>query len=103
MRSRVRIAVCLVAMLGPCGPGFSQQFPAKEVQIVQVEKAENRRLDAESARAIPGARPGAWMMIEVGDSGTGIPAEALDHVFEPFLARTPPFLAGCFSGGSHKP
>jgi PAS domain S-box-containing protein len=48
-------------------------------------RGENRRLDAESARAIPGARPGAWMMIEVGDSGTGIPADVVARIWEPFF------------------
>jgi signal transduction histidine kinase len=33
----------------------------------------NRRLNEEEARAIPGALPGAWLVIEVTDTGTGIP------------------------------
>jgi PAS domain S-box-containing protein len=45
----------------------------------------NRRLEPAQALAIPGARPGAFVTIEVEDTGTGIPAEALAHIWEPFF------------------
>ncbi len=48
-------------------------------------RAENRVLDAAAASALPGARPGAYLAIEVGDSGTGIPPEILARVWEPFF------------------
>jgi PAS domain S-box-containing protein len=45
----------------------------------------NRRLEPAQALALPGARPGAFVVIEVADSGTGIPPEALKHIWEPFF------------------
>ena len=47
--------------------------------------AENRRLDVAAARAIPGASAGAWIVIEVGDSGTGIPPDVLARIWDPFF------------------
>jgi CheY-like chemotaxis protein len=48
-------------------------------------RGENRRLDAAAARAIPGARPGPWTVIEVGDSGTGIPPDVVARIWDPFF------------------
>lgn len=48
-------------------------------------KGENCTLDADSARAIPGARAGAWLVLHVGDTGTGIAPEVLDHIWDPFF------------------
>jgi PAS domain S-box-containing protein len=45
----------------------------------------NRRLDADQARAISGARAGAFVTIDVEDTGTGIPDDALAHIWEPFF------------------
>ncbi len=45
----------------------------------------NRRLEADQALAIPGARAGAYVTIEVEDTGTGIPDDALAHIWEPFF------------------
>jgi two-component system, cell cycle sensor histidine kinase and response regulator CckA len=41
-------------------------------------------LDRSSARAMGMSRPGAWITIDVQTSGSGLPAEALDGIFEPF-------------------
>ena len=46
--------------------------------------AENCLLDEATARRIEGGRPGAWIVLHVEDSGTGIPAEALSQIWEPF-------------------
>ncbi len=47
--------------------------------------AANRRLDAAEAGAKPGARPGAWLMLEVGDTGTGIRPEVVERIWSPFF------------------
>ena len=47
--------------------------------------AANCLLDASAASAIEGAAPGAWLMLQVGDSGTGIPPEVLARIWEPFF------------------
>ena len=47
--------------------------------------AENCLLDADGARVIEGARPGAWLMLRVEDTGTGIPPDVLAHMWEPFF------------------
>jgi two-component system cell cycle sensor histidine kinase/response regulator CckA len=47
--------------------------------------AENCLLDEDTARKIDGGRAGAWIVLRVEDSGTGIPADTLSHVWEPFF------------------
>lgn len=47
--------------------------------------AENRVLDPEAAAAIAGARPGAWLVLRVEDTGTGISPEILTRIWEPFF------------------
>ena len=47
--------------------------------------AANTSLDATAAAAIPGARPGDFLAIEVRDTGTGIPPEVLARIWEPFF------------------
>jgi len=47
-------------------------------------RAENCMLDERAAKKIDGAMPGAWLVLHVEDTGTGIPPEALAHVWEPF-------------------
>ncbi|HEY4990113.1 MAG TPA: ATP-binding protein, partial [Opitutaceae bacterium] len=50
-----------------------------------VIRAENASLDDIAARAIPGGVSGAWVVLHVEDSGTGIPAEMLERIWEPFF------------------
>lgn len=47
--------------------------------------ARNCSLDSADAAAIPGAKPGNFLGIEIRDSGTGIPPEILPHIWEPFF------------------
>jgi two-component system cell cycle sensor histidine kinase/response regulator CckA len=47
--------------------------------------AENSLLDEVTAKRIEGARPGAWTVLHVEDTGTGVPPEALARIWEPFF------------------
>jgi two-component system, cell cycle sensor histidine kinase and response regulator CckA len=52
--------------------------------------AENCALDkAGAARREPGARPGYWVVLQVQDTGTGIPADVLARIWEPFFTTKP--------------
>jgi signal transduction histidine kinase len=44
---------------------------------------------AETAEAAPDLGPVACVLIEVGDSGAGMPPEVLEHAFEPFYTTKP--------------
>ena len=48
--------------------------------------AANRQLDAAQAAAISGALPGAWLVLEVSDTGTGIPPDLLEQIWTPFFS-----------------
>lgn len=48
-------------------------------------RVEHAVLDEEAAAALPGARAGAWVVLHVEDTGTGIPPEVLEHIWEPFF------------------
>ncbi len=58
-------------------------------------RAENRTLDAAAARALEakqpgaGARAGTFLLIEVADTGSGIPPEVLTQIWEPFFTTKP--------------
>jgi len=45
---------------------------------------DNAELDTAAVEAWPEARPGRFVVLAVIDSGTGIDADRLDHIFEPF-------------------
>ncbi|MGD1029815.1 MAG: ATP-binding protein [Opitutaceae bacterium] len=45
----------------------------------------NCTLTAEGAKEIHGARAGDWLVLEVGDTGTGIAPDVLPHIWEPFF------------------
>lgn len=48
-------------------------------------KAENLTLHERDASAIKGGQPGSYLMLEISDSGTGIPPEVMEHIWEPFF------------------
>lgn len=48
-------------------------------------RAGNHLLDAVGAAALPDARPGSYLLLEVGDTGTGIPLAIVEKIWEPFF------------------
>jgi CheY-like chemotaxis protein len=54
------------------------------VGTVTIETA-NVVLDSTFSRTHPGAEPGAYVLISVSDTGTGMDTGTLKHIFEPFF------------------
>jgi signal transduction histidine kinase/DNA-binding response OmpR family regulator len=52
-------------------------------------EASNAMLDNDYALAHPDVTPGQYVMIAVTDTGSGIPQEVLEKVFEPFFSTKP--------------
>jgi two-component system, cell cycle sensor histidine kinase and response regulator CckA len=53
-------------------------------------RAENRRLDAATAARIEGARPGAFLVLHVEDTGTGMDPHVLREMWRPFYTTKAP-------------
>jgi signal transduction histidine kinase len=51
---------------------------------------ENCVLDRARAAAIDGGRPGAFVILNITDTGTGIAPEILPHIWEPFFTTKEP-------------
>jgi PAS domain S-box-containing protein len=52
--------------------------------------ASNARVDEQYAAMTPALRPGLFVVLEVGDTGTGIPPEVQPRIFEPFFTTKRP-------------
>lgn len=46
---------------------------------------QNRSLSLDEAMAIPGAKRGDWLVLEVSDTGTGIPPDVLPRIWDSFF------------------
>ncbi len=53
-------------------------------------EAANVEIDEHYARIHPEANSGAYVVLNVSDTGTGIPAEIIDKIFEPFFTTKEP-------------
>lgn len=58
-------------------------------------RASNRQIDEVGAAALPGMHAGAYLLFEVTDNGTGIAADLLERIWEPFFTTK---QAGCGTG-----
>ena len=45
----------------------------------------NIEMDNAFTRDHPGSKPGSYVLLAIGDSGTGMTAETITHIFEPFF------------------
>lgn len=61
-------------------------MPRGGTLTIQLEKMH---LDEASARFHVKAKPGAWIVISVSDTGTGIAPELMDKIFDPFFTTKP--------------
>jgi two-component system cell cycle sensor histidine kinase/response regulator CckA len=52
--------------------------------------ADNVEFDRSSASMTPGAKAGPYVLLQVADTGTGIPSDVVDRIFDPFFTTKEP-------------
>lgn len=50
--------------------------------------ARNRAIAENEAKSIPGSAPGRYLVLEISDTGRGIPAFVLEHIWQAFYSPT---------------
>ena len=97
----VELAAVLAGNLGPvlADPGQVEQLlvnlavNARDAMptggTLTIETA-NTHLDEADAARQASLRPGDYVSVKVSDTGTGIPRDVIDRVFEPFFSTKPP-------------
>jgi PAS domain S-box-containing protein len=53
-------------------------------------QAENLLVDSQSSEVSAGVRTGSYLVLTVGDTGTGIPPEIMEKIWKPFFTMKPP-------------
>lgn len=53
-------------------------------------KTENLTLDESAVEIMPDARPGRFVCVTMQDTGTGMHADTIEHIFEPFFSTKGP-------------
>jgi CheY-like chemotaxis protein len=81
-----------------CDPGQFEQVLLNLVVNARDAMPSGGRLTIETRNAVvsdpdasrdPGAKPGEWVQLFVRDTGSGMSAEAKEHLFEPFFTTKP--------------
>ncbi|HEX6212938.1 MAG TPA: ATP-binding protein [Methylomirabilota bacterium] len=87
-RDRVEV----VTELEPCAPAFADDNQIQQVLLNLVQNAHQAMLQQEDERVLTvRVRPGAaTVLVEILDTGSGIPPEALPRLFDPFFTTKPP-------------
>jgi two-component system NtrC family sensor kinase len=87
-RDRVQV----VTDFQPCAPAFADENQMQQVILNLVQNAHQAMLQQDDERVLTvRVRPGGeTVLLEVLDTGPGIPPEALPRLFDPFFTTKPP-------------
>jgi|GEM_PF-1900584 len=70
-------------LMNLCTNAVHAMAPQGGILSISMEEAD---LDRNVISALPGLNPGAFLILEVGDSGHGIPGDILGKIFDPFFS-----------------